>query len=96
MNEKNKLIDCVVLKKQAEGLDYLPYPGELGEKIYRHVSKEGWGLWLNQLTMLLNDYGLRSSDDSAQRLIEEKMEEFFFSDKSLDEKTFTPPNPIDS
>ena len=46
-----KKIMCRKLKKEAEALDYLPYPGEIGKKIQENISKEGWELWLNHQTM---------------------------------------------
>ena len=37
-----RTVQCVILKREAEGLDYAPYPGELGQRIYENVSKEAW------------------------------------------------------
>jgi Fe-S cluster biosynthesis and repair protein YggX len=37
-----RMVNCVLLKPEAPGLDYLPYPGDLGKRIYANVSKEGW------------------------------------------------------
>src|SRR5690606_40062659 len=53
-----RTVQCVVLGTEAEGLDYVPYPGELGQRIYEHVSKEGWQRWLRHQTMLINEYRL--------------------------------------
>ena len=39
------LINCIKLKKQLEGLERAPYPGELGKKILNSVSKEAWQMW---------------------------------------------------
>ena len=36
-----RTVQCVYLKREAEGLDFAPYPGELGKRIYASVSKEG-------------------------------------------------------
>ena len=33
-----KMVNCVVLGKQAEGLERSPYPGELGQRILENVS----------------------------------------------------------
>ena len=49
-----RTIQCLHLKKQAEGLDFQPYPGELGKKIYAGISKEAWQLWMKHQTMLVN------------------------------------------
>ena len=73
-----RTVQCVILKKEAEGLDYAPAPGELGRKIYEPVSKEAWEQWTAQQTMLINEYRLNLADDRAQKLLMEKMQEFFY------------------
>ena len=35
-----RTIQCKHLNKEAEGLDFAPYPGELGKRIYHEISKE--------------------------------------------------------
>ena len=42
-----RMVHCIKLNKEAEGLDFPPYPGALGKRIYEGVSKEAWGAWLN-------------------------------------------------
>ena len=37
-----RMVQCVHLKKEAEGLDFAPYPGELGKKIFDNISKEAF------------------------------------------------------
>jgi hypothetical protein len=37
-----RMVHCVKLNKEAEGLDFPPLPGELGKKIWQSVSKEAW------------------------------------------------------
>ena len=41
-----RMVNCIKLKREAEGLDYPPYPGELGKRLYETVSKEAWKGWL--------------------------------------------------
>ena len=43
-----RTVQCVILKKEAPGLDYPPAPGELGQKIYDTVSQEAWDQWTAQ------------------------------------------------
>ena len=61
-----RTVKCVLLGVEAEGLDYAPYPGELGQRIYENVSKEAWQRWLKHQTMLLNEYRLTPIDDSLK------------------------------
>ena len=81
---------CVVLGVEAEGLDYVPYPGELGQRIYENVSKEGWQRWLKHQTMLLNEYRLTPIDPKARKFLVAEMEKFFFGGGSEKPKEFVP------
>jgi len=71
-------VQCVKLGREAEGLDRPPYPGELGQRIYDHVSKEGWQLWLRQQTILINEHRISPIDPEARKFLEREMEQFFF------------------
>ena len=73
-------VNCVKLKKTAEGLERVPYPGELGAKIFDNVSKEAWDLWLKHQTMLINEYRLTPIEPKARKFLEEEMEKFFFGE----------------
>ena len=83
-------VNCVKLKKTAEGLDRAPYPGELGAKIFDNVSKEAWDLWLKHQTMLINEYRLTPIEPKARKFLEEEMEKFFFGEGSEVPKDFVP------
>jgi hypothetical protein len=74
----SRVVECVVLKKSAEGLDYLPYPGDLGQRIYETVSKEGWQRWVAHQTMLINEYRLTPIEPKARALLVAEMEKFLF------------------
>ena len=73
-----RLVHCVVLKREAPGLERVPYPGELGKRIYEHVSQEAWAQWLKQQTMLINEYRLTPIEPKARKFLETEMEKFFF------------------
>lgn len=75
-----KLIQCVVLKQQAPGLEEQPYPGELGERIYESVSADGWRQWLERLQMIINENGLNTADPQSVELIERHMVGFLFDE----------------
>ena len=74
----SRTVNCVKLKKEAEGLDRAPYPGELGKKIFDNVSKEAWQQWLGHQTMLINEYRLVVIEPQAREFLREQMEQFFF------------------
>ena len=83
-----RMVQCVKLNKEAEGLEYMPYPGDLGQKIYENVSKEGWQKWVSHQTMLINEYRLTPVDPKARKFLEEEMEKFFFGEGSEKPKEF--------
>ncbi len=75
-----RMVHCIKLNTEAEGLDRPPYPGELGQKIYEHVSKEAWAGWLKLQTMLINEYRLNLADTQARKYLTTQMEKHFFGD----------------
>ena len=81
-------VQCVLLKQEADGLDYLPYPGALGQRIYQNVSKEAWTRWLAHQTMLINEYRLSTIEPKARAFLVEEMEKFFFGGGSEKPKEF--------
>ena len=78
-----RVVQCVVLKREAEGLDTVPHPGELGQRIYENVSKEGWQQWLERLTMIINENGLSTADPASLEVIEQHMLGFFFGEGEM-------------
>lgn len=73
-----RMVQCVMLKREAPGLDRPPYPGELGRRIYASVSREAWARWLQHQTMLINEYRLTPIEPKARKFLEAEMEKFFF------------------
>jgi Fe-S cluster biosynthesis and repair protein YggX len=86
------MVQCVKLGREAEGLERPPYPGELGKRIYAHVSKEAWQQWLRQQTMLINEYRLTPVEPKARKFLEEQMERFFFGEGSALPEGYVPPD----
>ena len=87
----SRTVFCVKLKKEAEGLDFPPYPGELGKKLWEHVSKEAWQGWLKHQTMLINEYRLTPIEPKARKFLVAEMEKFFFGGGSEKPKEFVDP-----
>ena len=80
-----------MLGEDADGLDFAPYPGELGQRIYENVSKEAWGRWLAHQTMLINEYRLTPIEPEARAFLEKEMDKFFFGEGSSAPKEYVPP-----
>ena len=84
-------VHCIKLDKEATGLTTLPYPGELGKRIYEHVSQEAWQMWLGHQTMLINEYRLTPIEPKARKFLEEEMEKYFFGGGSETPEEFVVP-----
>ncbi|MGZ5826788.1 MAG: oxidative damage protection protein [Croceibacterium sp.] len=87
-----RTVHCVYLKRDAEGLDYAPYPGELGKRIYASVSKEGWAAWMKHQTMLVNENRLNLADQRARQYLARQMENFFFGGGAEQPSGYVPPS----
>jgi Fe-S cluster biosynthesis and repair protein YggX len=75
-------VQCVKLDREAEGLAFAPWPGELGKRIYENVSKEAWATWLAHQTMLINENRLNPLDAKTRAFIAAEMEKYFFGEGS--------------
>ena len=74
----SRKVQCVLLGTEADGLDRPPYPGELGKRIFDHVSKQAWQQWMRHQTMLINEYRLTPFEPKARSFLEQEMEKFLF------------------
>ena len=88
-----RTVHCVLLGREAEGLDRPPYPGELGQRIFNNVSREAWQRWVAHQTLLLNEYRLTPIDPKARQFLVAEMEKFFFGGGAPTPESFTPPEP---
>jgi Fe-S cluster biosynthesis and repair protein YggX len=86
-----RMIQCIKLGKEAEGLDFPPVPGELGRRIFESVSKEAWQQWQKHQTMLLNENRLSLADARARKYLQLQMEQYFFGDGADMPSGYTPP-----
>jgi Fe-S cluster biosynthesis and repair protein YggX len=86
-----RTVHCIKLKREAEGLDFPPYPGEIGKRLYENVSKEAWKQWLDQQKMLVNENRLNLADSKARAYLVEQMEKHFFGEGAERAAGYVPP-----
>lgn len=86
-----RIVQCALLNKEAEGMDFAPYPGDLGKKIYASISKEAWQLWMKHQTMLVNENRLNLADQRARQYLARQMENFLFAGGAEQPAGFVPP-----
>ncbi|HET6545277.1 MAG TPA: oxidative damage protection protein [Rhodanobacteraceae bacterium] len=87
-----RTVQCVKLHREAEGLAFAPWPGELGKRIYEHVSKEAWAGWLAHQTMLINENRLNPLDAKTRTFLSVEMEKYFFGEGSQVPSGFVAPD----
>jgi len=86
-----RTVNCIKLGREADGLDFPPYPGALGQRIFESVSKEAWAAWLKQQTMLVNENRLSLADPQARKYLADQTEAYFFGDGAEQASGYIPP-----
>lgn len=89
----SRMVKCVKLGREAEGLDRPTYPGPLGQRIFDNVSKEAWQGWIKFQTMLVNENRLNLADAQARKFLATEMEKYFFGEGSAMPPGYVPPKP---
>jgi len=86
----SRKVQCIYLKKEADGMDFAPYPGPLGQRLFDNVSKEAWKHWVAHQTMLINENRLTPIDPTHRKFLEGELEKFFFGEGSAPPAGFVP------
>ena len=87
-----RVVHCVKLGREAEGLDFAPWPGELGKRIFESISKEAWQQWVQHQTMLINENRLNALNPDHRAFLQGEMEKFLFGSGSELPAGFVPPS----
>ncbi|MFD2178736.1 oxidative damage protection protein [Veronia pacifica] len=88
----SRTVFCQRLKKDAEGLDFQLYPGDLGKRIFDNISKEAWAEWQAKQIMLINEKKLNMMDPEHRKLLEDEMVKFLFEGHDTIIEGYTPPS----
>jgi Fe-S cluster biosynthesis and repair protein YggX len=78
----SRTIFCQKLQTEAEGMAFVPWPGELGKRVFANICKQAWADWLSHQTMLINENRLSPMDPKHRAFLEKEMENFLFGDGS--------------
>lgn len=87
-----RMVQCERLGKEAPGLDFQLYPGEIGKRIFDSISKEAFTEWQKKQTMLINEHKLNMMEPEARKFLEEQMVGYLFEGKEPDIEGYTPPS----
>jgi Fe-S cluster biosynthesis and repair protein YggX len=88
----SRTIHCRRLGREAEALDFAPWPGALGQRILAEISKPAWAEWLAHQTMLINENRLSPVDPTSRKFLQTEMERFLFGDGSEKPAGYVPPS----
>lgn len=86
-----RMVNCIKLGREAEGLDFAPLPGEMGQKLFNSVSKEAWQAWVKHQTMLINENRLNLADSRARQYLQQQMQNYFFGAGADMPQGYVPP-----
>jgi Fe-S cluster biosynthesis and repair protein YggX len=87
----SRTVHCAKLGIEAEGLEFAPWPGPLGQRIFAEISKPAWQQWLAHQTMLINEYRINPLDPKARQFLGGEMEKFLFGGDAQKPEGYKPP-----
>jgi Fe-S cluster biosynthesis and repair protein YggX len=86
-----RMVQCVKLGREAEGLEKPPIKGDLGKRVFENVSKEAWRMWLEHSKMLINEFRLDLMSEAGQRIWMTELEKYFFGEGAQLPPDYVPP-----
>ena len=86
-----RMVHCVKLGREAEGMDFPPLPGELGRRVFENISKEAWQGWIKLQTMIINENRLNLADAAHRKYLAEQVEKHFFGTGADQVQGYVPP-----
>ena len=73
-----RTVFCQYEQREAEGLDFVPWPGATGKRVFDNIGKAAWAAWLAHQTMLINENRLSPLNPAHRAMLEAEMEKFLF------------------
>ena len=86
-----RTVYCEYEKRETEGLDFVPWPGELGKRVFAHIGKGAWTAWLAHQTMLINENRLSPMNPQHRAFLEGEMTKFLFGGDAAKPAGYVPP-----
>ncbi len=75
-----RTVFCEYERRETEGLDFAPWPGEPGQRVFARIGKAAWAKWLAHQTMLINENRLSPMNPEHRKFLLGEMEKFLFGD----------------
>lgn len=73
-----RTVHCQYEDRDTDGLDFAPWPGETGKRVFAHIGKPAWAKWLAHQTMLINENRLSPLNPEHRTFLEREMVKFLF------------------
>ena len=86
-----RIVKCVKLGREAPGLRFKPFPGELGQKIFDNVSEEAWKMFLEHFKMVMNEYRLAGGQEQTNQVFFDQADKYFFGEGAQLPPDYKPP-----
>lgn len=74
----SRKVFCIKHQREDDGLDFAPWPGEAGQRVFDSIGKQAWSQWLAHQTMLINEHRLMPRDPKTRVFLQAEMEKFLF------------------
>ena len=87
----SRSVFCQYEQRDTEGLDFIPWPGELGKRVYANIGKPAWAAWLAHQTMLINENRLSPMNPQHRAFLEAEMLKFLFGGDAEKPAGYVPP-----
>ena len=72
-----RMVFCSKFKKELPGLEKPPFSGEMGQRIFDHVSQDAWNQWSKDMQIkVLNEYRLNMADPRDYKVLVDQMLRF--------------------
>ncbi|PJK07939.1 oxidative damage protection protein [Lysobacteraceae bacterium NML95-0200] len=86
----SRTVFCQREQRQTEGLDFIPWPGEMGKRVFANIGKTAWAAWLAHQTMLINENRLSPMNPEHRAFLEKEMDKFLFGEGAEKPAGYTP------
>ena len=86
----SRTIFCEKTQTETDGLDFIPWPGKLGKRVFDHIGKTAWAEWLAHQTMLINENRLSPLDPKHRAYLQTEMEKYLFGGGAEKPAGYTP------
>ena len=86
----SRIVYCQREQRETEGLDFVPWPGDMGQRVFANTGKSAWTAWLAHQTMLINENRLSPRNPEHRAFLEREMEKFLFGEGAEKPEGYVP------